>query len=119
MCRTRSHRASLRRKDPFDDRNRRARAAMHDPLHMQADVGLLERLDAPTAAMTLRKKREGVACDLLEDGIVDAARQGHGGGAKKDPFKKEKAAPSSTEFPHPPKTSRPRPRSAIPPNSRR
>ncbi len=57
---------------------------MHDPLHMQADVGLLERLDAPTAAMTLRKKREGVACDLLEDGIVDAARQGHGGGAKKD-----------------------------------
>src|SRR5260221_11670553 len=96
MCRTRSHRASLRRKDPFDDRNRRARAAMHDPLHMQADVGLLERLDAPTAAMTLRKKREGVACDLLEDGIVDAARQGDGRGGEKDSYEKERGRPPRT-----------------------
>ena len=34
---------------------------MDDALHMHANVGVLEVLDALTAAVTMRKEREGVA----------------------------------------------------------
>jgi len=50
---------------------------MHHSLHMDADVGVLEALDSPAAAVAIREQREGVARDLLEDRVVVTAGQWH------------------------------------------
>lgn len=56
---------------------------MDDPLDVDPDVGVLEARDALPAPMTVGEEGEGVARDLLEDGVVRTSRQGHaylGGG---------------------------------------
>jgi hypothetical protein len=52
---------------------------MNDSLDVNPDVGVLEACDALAAAMAMRKERERVARDLIEDGVVVSAREGHGG----------------------------------------
>lgn len=46
---------------------------MHDALRVHADVGVLERRNPLSAPPTVRKQREGIARELLEDRIVVAA----------------------------------------------
>ena len=50
---------------------------MDDALHMHADVGVLEVFDTQAAAMAMRKERERVARDLVENRIVVSAGQRH------------------------------------------
>jgi hypothetical protein len=50
---------------------------MHDALHVDADVRLLEALDLPPATVAVGKEREGVPCDLLENGVVVVAGERH------------------------------------------
>ena len=50
---------------------------MHHTLNVDAHVGILDALDALPAAMAMRKERERVAGNLVEQGIVVPAGQGH------------------------------------------
>ncbi len=50
---------------------------MHHSLHVDSHVGILEALDALTAAVTVRKERERIACDLLENRVVVVAGEWH------------------------------------------
>ena len=50
---------------------------MYHALDMYPDIRVLDALDALSAAMAMRKEREGVARDLIEDRIVMPARKGH------------------------------------------
>ena len=50
---------------------------MHHALNVDTHVGILEALDALATAMTMRKERECVARNLVEQGIVVPAGQGH------------------------------------------
>ena len=43
---------------------------MHHPLDMNPHVGILEPLDWLPAPMTVRKEREGVSRDLVENRVV-------------------------------------------------
>jgi hypothetical protein len=43
---------------------------MNDPLRVHANVGVLEAGDSLPAAPAMRKKREGVAGELLQDWVV-------------------------------------------------
>jgi hypothetical protein len=43
---------------------------MDDPLHVDSQVSILELGDLGAAPETLRKEREGVARDLLQDRVV-------------------------------------------------
>jgi hypothetical protein len=52
---------------------------MNDSLKVNPDVGVLEARDALAAAMAMRKERERVARDLIQDGVVVSAREGHEG----------------------------------------
>ena len=50
---------------------------MNDALDMHTDVGVLDALDEPSAAVAVRKEREGVARDLIEDRVAVTARKWH------------------------------------------
>ena len=50
---------------------------MYHALHVYPDVRIFNPLNALSAAMAMRKERERVACDLIEDRIVVPARKGH------------------------------------------
>lgn len=50
---------------------------MHDPLHVDPYVRVLESLDPQPAALAVRKEGEGIAGDLLENRIVVMAGEGH------------------------------------------
>ena len=50
---------------------------MNDALDVHTDVCVLDALDAPSAAVAMRKEREGVARDLIEDRVAVTARKGH------------------------------------------
>ena len=52
-------------------------AAVHHALHVHANIGVLEPLDALAAPSAAGKQREGVARDLLQPGVVGPSRQGH------------------------------------------
>ncbi len=52
---------------------------MYHALHVYSDVRIFNPLNALSAAMAMRKERERVACDLIEDRIVVPARKGHSG----------------------------------------
>ena len=43
---------------------------MDDALHVHPDVRVLDTRNAASAAMAMRKEREGVARDLIKDWIV-------------------------------------------------
>lgn len=51
---------------------------MDHALDVNPDIRILESIDALTTAVALRKERERVARDLLENGIVVSARERHG-----------------------------------------
>jgi len=50
---------------------------VHDALHVDPHVRILEMLDLSSAPVTVREEREGVARNLLEDRIVVTTGQGH------------------------------------------
>ena len=50
---------------------------MHHALDVDTHVGIFDTLDALAAAMAMRKERERVASNLVEQGIVVPAGQGH------------------------------------------
>jgi hypothetical protein len=50
---------------------------MHDSLHVNSQVGLLEPLDYDTAPQAVWEKRECVPRELLEDRVVVPAGQWH------------------------------------------
>ena len=51
---------------------------MHDPLHEDTHVGILEVLYASAAAAAMRKQRISVAGDLLDERVAMTAEQWHG-----------------------------------------
>ncbi len=50
---------------------------MHHPLHVNPHIGVLEPLDAESAAVAMREERERVARNLFEDGVVVVAGERH------------------------------------------
>lgn len=50
---------------------------MHDALHVDPHVRVLEPLDPLPAALAVRKEAERIAGDLLENRIVVMAGEGH------------------------------------------
>lgn len=50
---------------------------MYDALHMDANVGVLELLDLLAAPMAMRKQRERVPRDLVQNRVVVPSGEGH------------------------------------------
>ena len=67
----------LGRDDDLQHWRGRTRTAVDHALNVDAHVGVLEARDALAAAVAVRKERERITGDLLEDGVVVATREGH------------------------------------------
>ncbi len=50
---------------------------MNDPVYGNPDIRILEPFDPLPADMAMRKERERVARDLLQEGVVWSSRERH------------------------------------------